>query len=230
MIPDPNALMLETLTTKTLYEDWISTGDCESCYEHDKDVEVSTNGYSDGTKTLIVSFAGLKDIRDIKVVQDEIFIKEVQRIWKEGLKRSLLQGIEEVKAATQKPVDILVVGHSMGGVLAEILANRINKDDWKEKYGVGSVRCTTYGAPRHPCKKFPTAHRYVAQGDLIPFMPFNHPKGEGYLFITKKNLSFGPMTLWGLLKTVLKWKRDFKAHKIAAYKAQLGELLNAKDE
>ena len=189
--------------------------DIDFCYSHDLNYLVSVE-YIFGRKTIMIAFPGTKDIEDLKTIKNGTYHLDVQKMWK-GIKADILDLVTDLE-----PCDYLIGGHSLGGVLAELVANRIADIKYALVFNPSRVRVVTFGAPKHRYKQFFSTTRFVLPGDIIPFLPFKFKQAEApYTILGKRHALVKPLTFLDFLVTLL--KRGFiKAHSMDAYIKALG--------
>lgn len=203
----------------------IATREIAAGYHEDQDMVISIltkcDALPDGA--VMVSFPGTKDIVDLKTLKDDTYHFEAKRLWKKNKIRTNIYHASQHPELGRKPL-LCVVGHSLGGVLAEIVANTLSQ----EKFwylGFGKVSCMTFGAPKHRYKKFKNAFRFVGRGDLVPFLPFGVDKQTDIprIFLGKKHVLVKPLGFISLMVALLQF-RFLKAHLIKAYEKAFKEL------
>ncbi len=150
------------------------------------------------------------------------FKEEVDKIYKDIKKLVQLNG--EFK-------DIWVCGHSLGGAMATILAQRL---EYSDGYDVHTLY--TYGSPRAGgpkfkawCDKHLNHQRFVNNNDVVPCVPtvfrWRHTGNCIYIKSTGEITNLGRWSSerirdkgWSLLKTILKGRLDLVAdHNIDDY-------------
>lgn len=203
----------------------LAAADIDFCYSHDLDYMVSCEDIHH-VPTIFIVFPGTKDIADLKTIKDGTYHLEVQRLWKSGLKAEIQQMVN-----AHGPCKFVIGGHSLGGVLAEIVGNRLADPKYAMIYQPISIDIVTFGAPKHRYKKFANAVRYMLKGDLIPYMPFRFEFAETpYTMLSKKHALVKHPSVFDLISSLL--HRCFaKAHSIESYlKALTGVKYGGKED
>lgn len=170
-----------------------------------KGVEFS---YFENDETLTINFAGSDSFRDISrsllcwIVKGFVYgYSSAAR----GCQQIAFKTFPEI--AWQKP-KIRLVGHSMGGAIAEKCAFDLAQQKWK------IAEVVTFGSPCYSNGKWKTnypVYRYICGHDIIPFWPLWGKHSSSAIHIPSPN--FKTFSLF----------QPFKDHYLESYKKSLEE-------
>jgi triacylglycerol lipase len=128
--------------------------------------------------------------------------------------KGIEQKIAEIKQATQGQIPIYIVGHSLGGALAQISAAVIGNDQ--------IAACYTFGSPRVGNSLFdlwvkPPSYRLVNYADIVPQVPlpfiYRHSGDPRYMpdAMTNSPYRFQPglfQRLWQIIRGIIQFARS----------------------
>ena len=189
------------------------------------------------TTDLIISCRGtqpgdMNDIyADLQVFQaDSVTGNKIHQGFKEEVDK-IYDKIESILARRGLAKKIWVCGHSLGGAMATILAQRL---EFKGGYDVDTLY--TYGSPRAGgpkfrawCDKHLNHQRFVNNNDMVPCVPtffrWRHSGKCNYIKSTGEVTNLGRWSSerirdkgWSLLKTIFKGRFDLVSdHNINDY-------------
>jgi hypothetical protein len=128
--------------------------------------------------------------------------------------KGIEQAIIEIKQATQGQVPIYIVGHSLGGALAQIAAAVIGNDQIAACYTFGSPRV---GNPLFDLWVKPPSYRLVNYADIVPQVPmpiiYRHSGDPRYMPDVMDNspYRFQPglfQRLWQIIRGIIQFAKS----------------------